>query len=97
MTVELAAHGMRVSAVNPGYARTDMTIQCFPPKQQAFLTKGFIRAPLRRNVEPSEVANAFTFRASRVASGITGVSPVFDGGLTAILLIMETFFGASGS
>ena len=56
---------VRVSAVNPGYARTYMTIQCFPPKQQAFLTKGFIRAPLRRIVEPSEVANAFTFRASR--------------------------------
>jgi NAD(P)-dependent dehydrogenase (short-subunit alcohol dehydrogenase family) len=91
MAVELAPHGIRVNAVCPGYTRTDMTMQYFPPGQERFLTEGFVRAPMRRIVEPAEVAAAFLFLASDAASGISGTTLVVDGGLTANLYIMETF------
>ena len=97
MAVELAPHGIRVNAVSPGYTRTDMTMQYFPPEHRSFLTKGFVRAPLGRIVEAREVANAFTFLASDEASGITGVNLVVDGGLTANHFIMETFPPADGA
>ena len=96
MAVELASHNIRVNAVSPGYTRTDMTMQYFPPEQHAFLTGGFVRAPMKRIVEASEVANAFTFLASQEASGITGVNLVVDAGLTANHFIMETFPGGRG-
>ncbi len=95
MAVELAVHNIRVNAVSPGYTQTDMTMQYFPPEQHAFLTSGFVRAPMKRIVTASEVAAAFTFLASREASGITGVNLVVDGGLTANHFIMETFPGRS--
>jgi NAD(P)-dependent dehydrogenase (short-subunit alcohol dehydrogenase family) len=97
MAVELAVHNIRVNAVSPGYTRTDMTMQYFPPEQHAFLNQGFLRAPMKRIVEASEVANAFTFLASREASGITGVNLVVDGGLTANHFIIETFPNAGAS
>jgi NAD(P)-dependent dehydrogenase (short-subunit alcohol dehydrogenase family) len=96
MAVELAPVNIRVNAVSPGYTRTDMTMQYFPPEQQSFLTSGFLRAPMRRIVEAAEVANAFTFLASDQASGITGINLVVDGGLTANHYIMETFPEAGG-
>lgn len=97
MAVELAPHNIRVNAVSPGYTRTDMTMQYFPQEQQSFLTSGFLRAPMRRIVEASEVASAFTFLASDQASGITGVNLVVDGGLTANHYIMETFPAAENN
>ena len=45
---------------------------------------------MKRIVDPSEVADAFTFHAPRKASGITGVNLVVDDGLTANHYIMET-------
>ena len=97
MAVELAPHHIRVNAVSPGYTRTDMTMQFFPPEQHEFLTQGFLRAPIKRIVEVEEVANAFVFLASREASGITGINLVVDGGLTANHFIMETFPGGKAS
>jgi NAD(P)-dependent dehydrogenase (short-subunit alcohol dehydrogenase family) len=91
MAVELAPSGIRVNAVSPGYTRTDMTMQYFPPEQHDFLSHGFVRAPTRRIVEAGEVAEAFLFLASPAASGITGANLVVDGGLTANHYIMETF------
>jgi NAD(P)-dependent dehydrogenase (short-subunit alcohol dehydrogenase family) len=91
MAVELASHNIRVNAVSPGYTRTDMTIQYFPPEQEAFLTHSFVRAPIKRIVEAKEVANAFVFLASDEASGITGTNLIVDGGLTANHFIIETF------
>jgi NAD(P)-dependent dehydrogenase (short-subunit alcohol dehydrogenase family) len=90
MAVELAPYRVRVNAVSPGYARTDMTMQYFGPEMEAYLAGGFERVPLRRLVEPEEVARAFLFLASAAASRITGANLVVDGGLTANLYIMET-------
>ncbi|HKH67351.1 MAG TPA: SDR family oxidoreductase [Reyranella sp.] len=48
------------------------------------------RAPLRRLVEPEEVASAFLFLASDAAFAINGTNLVVDGWLTANLYIVET-------
>jgi NAD(P)-dependent dehydrogenase (short-subunit alcohol dehydrogenase family) len=90
MAVELAPHRIRVNAVSPGYTRTDMAMRYFGPEMEPYLAGGFERVPLRRLVEPEEVARAFLFLASPGASGITGANLVVDGGLTANLYIVET-------
>ncbi len=90
MAVELAPFGIRVNAVSPGYTRTQMTTQNVTTEQAVSMSTSFARVPLRRLVEPSEVADAFVFLASDAASAITGTNLVVDGGLTANLYIMET-------
>jgi NAD(P)-dependent dehydrogenase (short-subunit alcohol dehydrogenase family) len=96
MAVELAPFGIRVNSVSPGYTRTDMTTQYFGPEADEFLSKNFVRAPIRRIVEPGEIASTFLFLASDEASGITGANLVVDGGLTSNLFIMETFPAGQG-
>jgi NAD(P)-dependent dehydrogenase (short-subunit alcohol dehydrogenase family) len=90
LAVEMAPFRIRVNAVSPGYIRTDMTMQYFGPEMEDYLSSGFERVPIRRLVEPEEVANAFVYLASDAASGVTGANLVVDGGLTANLYIMET-------
>jgi NAD(P)-dependent dehydrogenase (short-subunit alcohol dehydrogenase family) len=90
MAVELAPFGIRVNAVSPGYTRTEMTTQSLTAEQAYILSTSFVRVPLRRLIEPHEVADTFVFLASDAASGITGTNVVVDGGLTANLYIMET-------
>ena len=90
MAVELAPFGIRVNAVSPGYARTEMIMQSMTAEQALKLSSSFARVPLRRLIEPREVADTFVFLASDAASGITGTNVVVDGGLTANLYIMET-------
>jgi NAD(P)-dependent dehydrogenase (short-subunit alcohol dehydrogenase family) len=90
MAVELAPFGIRVNAVSPGYTRTDMTTRSLTAEKALSLSTSFVRVPLRRLIEPREIADAFVFLASDAASGITGTNMVVDGGLTANLFIMET-------
>jgi NAD(P)-dependent dehydrogenase (short-subunit alcohol dehydrogenase family) len=90
MAVELAPHRIRVNSVSPGYVRTDMTLQFFDAEARRRLADAFDRVPMRRLVEPGEVADAFVFLASDAAAGVTGSNLVVDGGLTANLYIMET-------
>lgn len=83
MAVELGPAGIRVNAVCPGF--TNSGFAEWPPEVMDHLLRDFRRAPLRRMVEPSEVAAAVTFLASSEASGVTGTSLVVDGGLMADL------------
>jgi NAD(P)-dependent dehydrogenase (short-subunit alcohol dehydrogenase family) len=55
-----------------------------------YLENSFDRVPMRRLVEPEEVAAAFVFLASREASAITGIDLRVDAGLTANWYILET-------
>ena len=90
MAVELAPHRIRVNAVSPGYARTEMTTRFFDAATRDHLSHDFARVPLRRLVEPTEIAAAFAWLASEEASGVTGTNLVVDGGLTANLYIVES-------
>lgn len=72
---ELAPKGVRVNAVAPGITHTDM-VDVLPDE----LIKPLIAAvPLGRMGEPEDIANAFLFLASDMASYITGTVLPVDG------------------
>jgi 3-oxoacyl-[acyl-carrier protein] reductase/7-alpha-hydroxysteroid dehydrogenase len=79
MTVSLARElgpaGIRVNAVAPGITNTDM-MQAVPKN---VIEPMIAQIPLRRIGEPEDVANAFVFLASDMASYITGVTLNVDG------------------
>ena len=65
---ELAKDQIRVNAVAPGVTRTDM-VAALPKEMVDRISAGI---PLGRVGEPQDVANAFLFLASDLASYITG-------------------------
>ena len=72
---ELAPYNIRVNAVAPGVTNTDM-IASLPKEQIEPLIKSI---PLGRSGEPRDIANAFLFLASDMASYITGNILSVDG------------------
>lgn len=72
---ELAPFNIRVNAVAPGIIKTDM-VASLPKEMIEPLIKTI---PLGRIGEPGDIANAFVFLASPMASYITGVILSVDG------------------
>lgn len=72
---ELAPYNIRVNAVAPGITNTDM-VASLPKEMIEPLIKTI---PLGRIGEPKDIANAFLFLASDMASYITGVILPVDG------------------
>lgn len=72
---ELAPKGIRVNAVAPGITETDM-VKSLPKEMIEPLIKTI---PLGRIGKPEDIANAFLFLASDMASYITGVILSVDG------------------
>lgn len=72
---ELAPFNIRVNAVAPGVTKTDM-VASLPEEQIAPLIQSI---PLGRIGEPRDIANAFLFLASDMASYITGDILSVDG------------------
>ena len=84
---ELAADGIRVNAVCPGWTRTgrvDQLLQARSAKSGLAVEREASRItvsiPLGRMADPGEFARAAVFLASPAASFITGVSLLVDGG-----------------
>jgi NAD(P)-dependent dehydrogenase (short-subunit alcohol dehydrogenase family) len=94
MALELGPLGIRVNCVSPGFTRTDMTESAVAPELMDYLLHRFDRVPLRRLVEPGEIAAACAFLASEDASAITGTDVTVDAGLTANWFILETLESA---
>lgn len=72
---ELGPDQIRVNAIAPGVTNTDM-VKALPKEVIQPLIKTI---PLRRVGEPQDVANAFLFLASDLASYITGAVLAIDG------------------
>ena len=72
---ELASYNIRVNAVAPGITNTDM-VKKLPQEMIEPLIKSI---PLGRIGEPKDIANAYLFLASDMASYITGVILSVDG------------------
>lgn len=80
--VELAARGVRVNAVLPGWVMTPMVDDYIAP----LVADGtFAANVMRRPAEPSEIAGVIAFLASPAASFMTGSCVVADGGQSMTL------------
>lgn len=87
VAAEVAATGVTVNAVCPGYADTEMTRESIERiVEKTGLSEDRARAailsttPQRRLIEPREVAHAVLALADEAAMGINGQSIVIDGG-----------------
>jgi NAD(P)-dependent dehydrogenase (short-subunit alcohol dehydrogenase family) len=80
--LELAPHGVRVNAVNPGVVVTDLHRRAgfSDATYAAFLERAKETHPLGRPGEPEEIADLIVFLASARAGWITGETISIDGG-----------------
>ena len=82
LAAEVAADGIRVNAVSPGYVRTAQLLS----KEHSLGPEGVIeaakRVPLGRIGEPDDIADVIHFLASDAARYLTGQVIVADGGLS---------------
>lgn len=79
VAIEWAAHKVRVNAVGPAYADTQMLAQVGVSRPEVMRT-WLSDMPIGRLIAPREVADAVAFLASDAASGITGHELMVDGG-----------------
>ena len=90
MAIELAPFGIRTNCVAPGFVNTDMVHKITPPNIMEYMLRSFDRVPMKRLVEPEEIAAAVAFLASDDASAIIGTNLVVDCGMTSNLYALET-------
>jgi NAD(P)-dependent dehydrogenase (short-subunit alcohol dehydrogenase family) len=84
---ELAAHGVTVNAVCPGYVDTDMTrasleriVRETGRSHEQALEAILSRSPQRRLIRPEEVAHVVVALCDENARGVNGQAIVVDGG-----------------
>lgn len=81
LAVELAASGVLVNAVSPGFTRTELTDSTLAPADQAVIAA---QVPARRFAEPSEMAQVVLFLSSELNTYLTGQNVTVDGGFTIV-------------
>jgi NAD(P)-dependent dehydrogenase (short-subunit alcohol dehydrogenase family) len=84
---DLGQHGIRVNGICPGCIDTPMMARSLARDQNPAAAQAKMESaiPLRRLGNPREIAYAAAFLASDLASYISGVSLLVDGGLMAQL------------
>lgn len=79
--LDLAPHGVRVNAVNPGVVVTELhTVSHAVADYEAFLERGKSTHPIGRVGQPQEIASLILFLLSDDAGWITGATHSIDGG-----------------
>jgi len=83
---EYATRGVRVNAVCPSFARTEMALAALrgapdQPAAEAEMTRG---VPMKRLAEADEIVEVILFAADPKNSFMTGQALAADGGITAI-------------
>jgi NAD(P)-dependent dehydrogenase (short-subunit alcohol dehydrogenase family) len=87
MARDLSPHQIRVNAICPGCINTPMMERSLIRNGDASAARRHMESaiPLRRLGNPVEIANAAAFLASDLASYVSGIALVVDGGLLAQL------------
>ena len=98
MALEWGPDGIRVNSVSPGPTMTGMTEGMFnddeDPRQREMRIRREAHVPLRKLGTADEVAQAALFLAGPLASHVTGVDILVDGGLH--LSLMPAVGGGTG-
>jgi dihydroanticapsin dehydrogenase len=85
LALDYARHNIRVNCICPGAVDTPMIRRHFElspdPERAAELERRLV--PLKRFLDPEEIAQAVLYLASNRARGITGSALVIDGGALA--------------
>jgi NAD(P)-dependent dehydrogenase (short-subunit alcohol dehydrogenase family) len=82
LAIELAAYGIRVNCVAPGFVETDM-VRNLAAQGTLDLVALKTRTPTGSLITASEVAQTVTWLATAASKNITGESLLVDGGWTA--------------
>jgi NAD(P)-dependent dehydrogenase (short-subunit alcohol dehydrogenase family) len=82
LAIEWGPYGVRVNGMAPGYVRTPLVADLIA-RGRLDAAKLEAKTPLRRMIDPAEIADLAAFMASDEAGGMTGHIAVFDGGFTA--------------
>jgi len=81
VALDLAPHGVRVNAVNPGVVVTELhTVTNVIPDYPAFLERSKTTHPIGRVGQPEEVAQLVLYLLGDAAGWITGATISIDGG-----------------
>lgn len=79
LSTEVAAHGITVNNIGPGYTATERLQELFPnPGDDARLIASI---PAKRFGTPEEIASAALYLASEQAAYLTGQTLIIDGGV----------------
>lgn len=81
LAVELAASGVLVNAVAPGFVATDLTYQNNTAEQLEVIAASL---PIRRLAQPAEIAEVVAFMASSANTFVTGQVLLADGGYSCL-------------
>ena len=79
LALELATYNILVNSVCPGFANTDLVVS---KNTQEKIAKLMEDVPLKRLIEPNEIAELTAFLVSEKNTAITGASIVVDAGFT---------------
>ncbi|XP_046377889.1 uncharacterized oxidoreductase MexAM1_META1p0182-like [Haliotis rufescens] len=80
---EMASHGVRVNAVNPGYIPTNISSGQKSEEESAKFHKALVNGtPIGRSGTPEEMGHIVAFLASEKAAFVTGECFLADGGLS---------------
>ncbi|MBS0352213.1 MAG: 3-oxoacyl-ACP reductase FabG [Proteobacteria bacterium] len=77
LALEMAAYGITVNAVAPGFIETDMTNQLSPEQKEWISAK----IPMKRSGKVEDIADTVVFLASDQAAYITGQTIHVNGGM----------------
>ena len=88
--LEMGAHGINVNAICPGFVQTDM-LESFRARGdilgvpfEKVMEAGLARVPLKRFLQPREIADLAVYLASAESDGMTGQTLLLDGGMLMV-------------
>ena len=87
LALEVAGRGITVNAICPGWVETDMadrgmaeTAATLGITKEEFRRQALDAVPIKRILDPKEIANLVVYLASDAASGMVGQAITLDGG-----------------
>jgi meso-butanediol dehydrogenase / (S,S)-butanediol dehydrogenase / diacetyl reductase len=88
--LEMGAHGINVNAICPGFVQTDMLgefrahAHILGVPFEKVMETALARVPLKRFLQPREIAELAVYLGAAESDGMTGQSLQFDGGMLMV-------------